>query len=115
PDADPVGVSSTVNVASSFTVSDVNVTVNIPDHTWVADLVITLTHGTTSVTLWQQGCQFVPRTGLVATFDDEADFFPCLCTISGSGNPSGDNSLSAFDGSNSAGAWTLNVADVSGG
>ncbi len=115
PDGDLLGVSDTISMAGGFNVTDVNVSINIPDHTWVADLEISLTHGSTTVMLWDNGCQFVARTGLTATFDDEADDFACLCTISGSGNPSGDNLLSAFDGAPAAGDWTLTVVDAGAG
>lgn len=115
PDGDPLGVSDTITMASSFNVSDVNVQVNIPDHPYVSDLLITLTHGATTVTLWQNGCPFVARTGLTETFDDQSNDIPCLCTISGTGSPSGDNSLAAFNGMDAAGDWTLNVTDATGG
>lgn len=115
PDGDPAGVNDTINIGSSFNVSDVNVHVNIPDHPYVSDLLITLTHGATTVTLWDHGCPFVARTGLDVTFDDQSDDLPCLCTISGNGNPSGDNTLAAFNGADASGDWTLNVTDATGG
>jgi hypothetical protein len=92
-------------------VGDVNVYVNIPDHTWIGDLFITLTHGATTVELWDRACG--NPDGLIATFDDEGSALICASPTTGTITPisAAGTALSAFDGQNANGSWTLSVDD----
>lgn len=99
-----------ITVADSLTISDLNVSLSI-DHTYVSDLRIRLiAPDGTSV-------QLVNRRGgssdnIRLTLDDEA-----TTTVSSATSLSGTFRaerllLSAFDGKNAAGRWTLEIVDV---
>jgi subtilisin-like proprotein convertase family protein len=104
--------------------STVGGTTNGIDHTWVGDVIIKLTSpGGTTVTL-------VDRIGVPAsTFGnsgnnfcqavlDDQGAFPPIENFAGqpvSGNFSPNNPLSAFNGQNPNGTWTLNVSDAATG
>lgn len=118
PDNSPVGLSNTINVGDSGTIGDVNVTLNV-SHTWTGDLIATLTHGATSVVIVDR-----PGVPAVSTFgcaednwvnlvlDDQAGSpieNACAPNLTGSFTP--NNPLSAFDGADSAGNWTLTLTD----
>jgi hypothetical protein len=53
PDNTPTGTSSTINTTGSGIISSLEVTVSV-EHTWVGDLIYTLTRGTTTITLMNQ-------------------------------------------------------------
>jgi len=109
----------TINVPDSFTIGDVNVRTTVT-HTWVGDLVITLQHGTTTITI-------VDRPGYSGTgfgcgadnysnniLDDEgtgAIESQCVNNLTSPPNYTPNQALSAFDGQNSSGAWTIRVSD----
>jgi extracellular elastinolytic metalloproteinase len=118
---DNVTISSTLNVATSGTLLDLNVSVS-GTHTWVGDLVFTLTH--------PSGVQasFINRPGVpTSTFgcgndnfdpavDDEGVDGPVenQCRTSPTalyGNPTPNSPLSVFDGLSFNGTWTLEVRD----
>ena len=118
---DPTGgPTHTITVpAGAGTVSDVNVSVLI-GHTFVGDLVISLTHAGTTVILksnapatYEDGC-----ANLQTTFDDEGEqYVSGACPHYGCtrpydiGNCLTNVLLSAFDGMPAEGDWTLTVAD----
>lgn len=119
--------SSSVNVGTGGTISDVNVTLTGASHTWVGDLIITLSHGATSVQLINR--PGVPELSTVGyswnlagnyTFDDSgATTFESIGDVGSTFNlPSGtyapENALSAFNGGNAAGTWTLSISDNAG-
>ncbi|MBI1226879.1 MAG: T9SS type A sorting domain-containing protein [Bacteroidetes bacterium] len=105
-------ITSTLTISGcGGNISDVNVkNLNIT-HTWVDDLVIDLTspNGTT-VRLMNRPCN--DEDNILINFDDEAASpnFPCPPVDNGNYQPFA--ALSAFDGENLAGTWTLTVADV---
>jgi subtilisin-like proprotein convertase family protein len=108
-------VTSTLTIPSGGIISDVNVNLNIP-HTWINDLTVTITSPAgTSVELFTAKCD--PQNGninVMATFDDSGSTLICNpgpnpAGISGTLTP--DSPLSAFNGENSTGTWTLTVAD----
>ncbi len=119
PDGDPSGVSTIINVTDNFIPSDLNVNLSI-DHTYVGDLVITLTHdGNTAVLLDRMG---VPVStfgcgddNIDVTVDDAAgSALEDACT--GSGGPvvgtfTGVDMLSIFNSSDVNGDWTLFISD----
>jgi subtilisin-like proprotein convertase family protein len=111
PDAGcPATVNDTINFGPSFTIADVNVRVQIPDHTWIGDLRISLVHGSTTVVLWNNQCG--GNDGLDVTFDDSGAAVTCATPTTGTYRP--NQPLNAFNGQNSAGAWTLQVCDSVG-
>ncbi|MBI5511132.1 MAG: proprotein convertase P-domain-containing protein [Deltaproteobacteria bacterium] len=99
PDADPAGITDTINVGSSCTIRDINVDVNIT-HTWKGDLLVQLTGPSgTKVTLHN-------HTGssgddIVGNYDLSLQPDPPLA-------------MTAFDGKGSAGSWVLFAADTVG-
>ncbi|MBK9613345.1 proprotein convertase P-domain-containing protein [Candidatus Amarobacter glycogenicus] len=123
PDNNPTGVSDTLNVGSTGTLNDVNVFVRAT-HTWVGDTSFTVTHNATSVTVIDRpgvplstfGCS---GDNITATLDDEAatpvedECAASVPTINGTFIP--NNALSAFDGMDQSGAWTITAVDAAGG
>jgi C1A family cysteine protease len=86
PDNDPTGVSSEITLGSTATVASVKVSVDI-SHTYVGDLVLTLTHGDATVTLQQN------QGGSTADLDK-------TFTVDG------------FAGAAADGTWRLHVVDT---
>ena len=111
PDNDAATVVSTLDIAAFGAILDVNVQGLDITHTWVNDLVISLTspQGTT-VILMDQPCS--GEDDILINFDDEAanPNFPCPPTDNGNYQPF--SPLSAFDGENLSGTWTLTIEDV---
>jgi subtilisin-like proprotein convertase family protein len=103
-------VSSDLTVPFHGSVNDVNAIIGNLLHTFVADLEISLTHGSETVTLFDNndgsGDNFIGTT-----FDDAA------ATSIADGSPPYTGSfrpielLSAFNGMDAFGTWTLTVAD----
>lgn len=123
PDNASAGVDSASVVAGSGTITDLNVSLRAT-HTYVGDLEFTLTHNTTgtSVTLIDRpgttGVGFGCSNGDVdATMDDEATLpveDQCAAAPALGGFLIPQEPLSAFDGEDLAGEWTLNVSDNAG-
>ncbi|MEM7245080.1 MAG: proprotein convertase P-domain-containing protein [Acidobacteriota bacterium] len=114
------GISDTITMGASFQVTDVDVRLDI-SHTWVGDLVITLSHAGTNVTLIDRmgsppltfGCD---QDNLDITLDDAAaDPIESQCEANLSGTFSPNGSLADFNGLDSAGDWTLTITDNAGG
>jgi subtilisin-like proprotein convertase family protein len=121
PDNDPAGITRTILINAPFTITDLNVSVNLT-HPFVGDLKIRLTHVDTATSVL-----LLDRPGLTdldmvcggadiaATFDDAAGAFAddlCAATppaIDGSVQPT--EPLSAFDGQSISGIWQLNLSD----
>jgi len=118
-DNDPVGVTATQTIPDSFTLTDLDVSLDVT-HTWVGDLIFTISNGTTTVVFFDRpgftgtgfGCA---GDDISATLDDEGAGGPVenMC-----GNlpaifdtPTPNNPLSAFDGQNIQGTWTLTASD----
>jgi subtilisin-like proprotein convertase family protein len=122
PDNLPAGVSDVIVVADSVTMADVNVDL-VVNHTWVGDLIVTLTHGADSVVL-------VDRPGVPAsTFGCDQNNYDiilddqgtgggietlCALTMTSPPNYVPNNPLAAFNGDDSAGPWTITVSDNAG-
>lgn len=89
------------------------------DHTFIGDLIFRLTSpgGTTVILVNRRGGT---RENICNTLLDDDGGFPALSTVTSttgqflSGNYAPDNALSAFDGQNGNGTWTLNVSDNAG-
>jgi len=102
---------STINVTNVGVLSDVNVTDLVGTHTWMADLTFTLTspQGTT-ITIMSSSCGSSDDFNI--SLDDEAAPGAWPCGPAGQGGtyqPS--QALSAFDGENANGTWTLSITD----
>lgn len=99
-------------------ITDLNIRNLDITHTWIGDLTISLTSPEgTQVIVYDQGCNpGVEFQDIHTSFDDEATLegLPCppldsLFSISPS------NPLSAFDGEEAQGMWTLTITDNVGG
>lgn len=86
PDNQSQGVSSTIEVPDTLTAQTVTVELDI-SHSWVGDLLITLKHGDTQVTLWDKAGG--SKHDIVQSF-----------------------TIEAFAGKDVAGPWELKLADV---
>ncbi len=95
PDNNVTGVTSTMSVPDSLTISSVSVSVNIT-HTWKGDLVVTLIgpDGTSSI--------LHNRTG--GSTDNVITTYAIATTP--------NQSLSPFNGKNTVGTWSLHVQDL---
>ncbi len=114
-------VTSTISIASSAVIDDLNVDLLI-DHTYVGDLTITLSHAGTSVVLVDRpgvpasssGCS---GNDIDCTLDDESTNGTVEDVCAGtsptiSGTFASMASLSAFDGLDQQGIWTLTIDDA---
>ncbi len=127
PDNDATGVSDTINIGMSFAIADLDVDLAI-NHTWVGDLCVTLTHNATTVTLIQRpgddlpcdpdNCCGCATDNYDIVLDDQGTGGPietqCTDNLSSPPNYTPELALSAFNGMDSAGAWTINVTDGAG-
>jgi subtilisin-like proprotein convertase family protein len=128
PDNSPAGASSSIVVSGAGSVQGLTVTLQGMSHTWVGDLIISLSNGSTSIDLINR--PGVPELGTVGfswnllgdyTFDDAAG-----TTFESIGNgvgstfnlPSGsyapEQALSGFNGGSFNGTWTLTISDNAG-
>lgn len=102
-------VTATIPFYQDLVVNDINVNIEI-DHTWLADLAISLTSPSgTTVVLVSNSCGNLQNIN--AVFDDSANNFVCGGTpgISGTVKPLG--ALSSFNGESTLGEWTLQIMD----
>lgn len=104
-------VTSTLIIPSGANISDVNVNMDIT-HTWVNDLTVRITSPAgTTVSLVTNPCTSVALNNIVATFDDSGSTYTCSNNPAISGIILPVQALSAFNGENSTGTWTLTVVD----
>ncbi len=113
-------VTDIITVPDSFPIGDLNVDLSIT-HTWVGDVTMTVSHGGTTVTLIDRmgvpassfGCSQDNFAGII--LDDEGTGgnieSQCAANLSSPPNYTPNNALSAFDGMDSAGVWTITVFD----
>lgn len=111
PDDQVTSVTSTLTIPTGGTINDLNVVNLAGTHTWINDLAVTITspNGTT-VTLWEDICD--DEDDFNVNFDDEAAAGALPCPPVGGGIYQPQDLLSAFDGENMSGTWTLTVSDV---
>ena len=107
-------VTSTINITSSGTISDLDAIVNLT-HTWDSDLFITLRSpaGTTATLFNRRGGSGDNMSN--TRFSDEAStaIGSGAAPFAGSFRP--ETALSAFDGQSTIGVWTLTIADRASG
>lgn len=109
PGADAISI---INIPTSFSVSDVNVSIDIT-HTYIQDLVITLISPTgTEVVLFDRECAAEDDINVI--YDDQAsDRIICAGPVTGTSQPA--NSLGGFNEESAQGNWTLKVQDFYNG
>lgn len=105
---------SSITITEDFKIGDVNVTLQNINHNFAGDVQLYLTKGATSIALFKnQGWNSYMRGDL--TFDDEAATPVNSFPVVGQSSYRPVLALSAFDGFDAAGTWTLKAADTSGG
>ena len=105
-------ITSTLNIPSGGTISDVNITINVK-HTYINDLTATLISPSgTEVQLYARPCTDTAIQNIIATFDDAGIAVVCGTNPGISGTVQPKSALSAFNGLNSTGTWTLKIADA---
>lgn len=137
PDNNATGVSSTINVTDNLTINNVTVTLNNLTHTWIGDLVASLTNvntGTSVDLFFRVGANNATSLGdssnVGGTYRFNDAFTGNLRTTAAAlGDnqiiPSGNyfattvggatSLLSAFNGQSSQGSWRLTMSDRAGG
>lgn len=104
-------LTNTINIPAGGAINDIKVNVDV-SHTYIGDLIVTLTHpnGITSVNLWERNCNSDPsNTDFDIIFQDGANSIFCDNPTVGTYRPA--SSLSAFDGLDVSGTWTLSITD----
>ena len=100
-------VTTVVTVSAGGTIADVTVEVDIT-HTWIGDLTIDLSHGGTSVSVYNRDCS--DDVNMSLQFSDAGAAINCAASTSGAATLP-DEPLSAFDGTDPGGSWTFTVQD----
>ncbi|MFK5957464.1 MAG: M12 family metallo-peptidase [Lutibacter sp.] len=110
PDNTTTGVSSIINVTENKSITDVNVTVNIP-HEYVGDLTLTLTspQGTSVILAANVGDSGINYTNTVFDDESETSINSGIAPFTGVFSPQGN--LANFNSEESFGNWTLKVVD----
>ncbi|MEY3368684.1 MAG: hypothetical protein RI973_1839, partial [Bacteroidota bacterium] len=106
-------VTSTLNIGASGSIADVNVTNLNISHVWINDLVVKLkSPAGTEITLINQICS--SEDNILTNFDDEAPntYGSLPCPPVNNGIYQAFQALSAFDGQNVSGTWTLTIQDL---
>jgi subtilisin-like proprotein convertase family protein len=123
--ADNATVTDAATIATNGTLLDMNVSINA-DHTWVGDTIFALTHNDTGTTVTMIDRPGRTTTGfgcsgddIDAQLDDEGLDGPVENQCSNApalfGSPTPNFPLTAFDGEDLSGTWTLSVSDAAGG
>ena len=100
--------SNSINVPLTGTVADVNIVLNVT-HTWPNDLLIAISNpdNVTQVPVWNRAC--AGNNNFNVTLNDGSPAFTCVANMTGTFSPS--SPLSAFNGSQANGTWSLSAAD----
>lgn len=111
---DLLTVTSTINVTTDFYISDLNLATNIT-HTYDSDLLITLKSPTGQIVTLANRRGGSGDNFKSTWFDDEATkaISAGIAPFTGSFKP--ETSLTAFDGKNAKGVWTLSITDKASG
>ncbi|MFQ5494953.1 MAG: S8 family serine peptidase [Phycisphaerae bacterium] len=113
-------VTDTITVPDSFPIGDVNVDLTIT-HPWVGDLTVIISHAGTTVTVIDRpgvpassfGCSMNNFAGIILDDEGTGGAIESLCTanLSSPPNYTPNGALSAFDGMDAAGIWTITAYD----
>ena len=109
-----------INFTNNVAINNMKVSVS-SNHSWVGDLVLRIkSPSNNTVTLWSRNCNNPKQSAMNATFSDAGVAPICVSPISGEiraastgGNPlvTVFNSMAVFNGTASAGDWTLTATD----
>ena len=117
---EPTTVSSSISISDNLVITDVNVGLDV-SHTYVAELIVTLTSPAgTTVTLLQEPCYIdglYPIPDVSVVFDDDGPDLVCASSspvVSGIIRPQQGN-LDTFNNQSTQGDWVLTVTDIYSG
>lgn len=110
---DLCNVSSTLNFGSHLTLNDLNVRVTLT-HSWDSDLWITLISPTGTSVVLSANRGGSGNNFSNTLFDDEAAVTIAAGSAPFNGSFRPDGLLSAFDGQDAFGIWTLRISDQAG-
>ena len=130
PDGDPAGIDNTLAITQTEGIADLNLYIRAT-HTWVGDLIFTLTHpdNSTSViaidrpghTTTGFGCSgndidvWVDDEGADTAIENQCSNLPAISGRAIGGDPPSATLLATFDGLPADGIWTLNASDNANG
>jgi subtilisin-like proprotein convertase family protein len=130
PDNNPTGVTTDMVVPDSGTMTDLNVSINAT-HTWVGDLIFTLTHMDTgtSATFYDRpgytgsgfGCSgdnvdvVADDQGPDTPIENQCSTLPAISGDAIGGDPPNASLLAAFNGESLTGTWRITASDNAGG
>lgn len=100
-------LADTISIPDPFLFTDVSVAVDIPDHTFLGDLEITLTRAGITIPLVNRRC--AANDGFEAILSDHGEAVICSSPTRGEFLP--ESPLAPLAAANAAGTWTLTVAD----
>jgi subtilisin-like proprotein convertase family protein len=104
-------VTSTLEIAENGTIQDIKVTKIDIEHTYINDLIVKLTSPDgTQVTLINRPCG--SENDILLALDDDSNLTLNNCPINDNEEYKPANPLSAFQGENIHGTWTLTVEDI---
>ncbi|MBL4669186.1 MAG: T9SS type A sorting domain-containing protein [Flavobacteriales bacterium] len=104
-------ITSTINITTSGIINDLDVTNLTGTHSWINDLIVTLTSPQgTSVILWDQIC--FNENDFNVNFDDGATPGALPCPPIGGGTYQPQGSLANYNGEDVLGIWTLTIDDM---
>ncbi len=104
-----VTVNSTLNIPTGGIINDVNIFMDVT-HSWINDITATLiSPAGTEVQLFVRPCS--GAQDIIATFDDSGSDVVCGSVPGIVGTVRSSQLLSAFNGQNSTGNWTLRIFD----
>lgn len=122
-------LSRSITISDSYAIADLNLNLNGMTHTFVGDLIVSLSNGSTSVNLVNRpGVPEFSSFGWAYnlngnyTFDDSASVtwdnvnngVQDTAFNIASGSYLGENALAAFNGGSVGGTWTLTISDNAG-
>lgn len=127
PDNNPAGNSSSIVIGSGGNVLDLTVTMLGATHTWVGDLTISLSNGSSTVNLaarpgftgtgfgfsWNLAGDYTFADGAAQTWQSIGVQTTAFNLPSGTYAPA--EALSTFNGGSLVGTWTLRIVDSAGG
>jgi subtilisin-like proprotein convertase family protein len=108
----------TANAGSGTADSSFGIAIGL-HHTWVGDLIITITHGSTSVIVSNRTGSSNDLSGVYTYFDGAATTWATAATAATTPIPPGTyipvNAVAAFAGATIDGDWNLHITDNAGG
>ncbi len=107
----PNTIQSVLEITESGTIIDIDVVDLVGTHSWLSDLIFTLTSPQgTNVILVAEQCPFVENFNI--NFDDDAGSSSLPCPYNDGGTYQPQGSLADFNGEEMQGTWTLTVEDT---